>query len=81
MCHAATSATFDVMDLGNAIYEGKWYEYPGDLRKNTVLLIARAQHTNYFTGLKVMHCTLEVFMRMNNTALSYFVMLRNISGR
>lgn len=65
LCDSATSATLTVAQLGGIAYSSEWYKYPPNVRKYVVLIIVRSQEPVYFTGLKIIPCTLEVFMKVH----------------
>lgn len=42
-------------------YDSNWPQYPLDLQKYFILMIARSQQPIDFNGLGIIHCNLEVF--------------------
>lgn len=65
MCYFATLTTDRVPNIGVAVYDLNWYDYPQNVRKNIVLIIAHSQKPIYFNGLKMFHCTLEIFGKVS----------------
>lgn len=72
LCYSATSSTFDIAHIGNIMYSSKWYEYPPSVRTHLVLIMARSQIPVFFTGLKLISCDLETFMRVCNHVFSKY---------
>lgn len=64
LCNSAASATIEVANIGNSACYSKYYEYPLKMRKYLILIMVRSQSPVYFTGLKLIRCTLEVFMKV-----------------
>lgn len=61
----ASHTTDRIASIGNLVYESNWPEYPPELRKYAVLTIFRSQQPTNFTGLGVIHCTLEAFLKVS----------------
>lgn len=61
LCKFATLATEYIASLGDFAYNSNWYDYPPQLQKYMVLVIARSQEPIYFSGFSLVRCTLEVF--------------------
>lgn len=61
ICAFASYATDQIISTADVVYNSNWREYPLDLQKYFILIIARAQHPFFFNGLTLVHCTLEVF--------------------
>lgn len=70
LCYSATSTTLDVANVGNVVYNSRWYEFPLTVRKSIILILIRSQSPVYFTGFKLIRCTLESFMQVR-TLLSF----------
>lgn len=75
LCYAATTATSALEDISKYVYSSKWYEYPPEMQKCLILLMARSQRPVYFTGMRMVRCTLDVFMRVKLTLYSFFILL------
>lgn len=60
-CYFATFATSQIMSIDMAIYDSLWYNYSLDLRKYTILILARSQQPVFFTGFNLIRCNLESF--------------------
>lgn len=81
LCHSVTSATYDVANIGNVMYnKTNWHEWPVNTRGYPLLIMARSHNMIYFTGWKMIRASNEVLMKLNNTAVSYFVMFRSIKA-
>lgn len=65
LCYYATSTTRAMNEIGDTLYNSNWYTYPDEVKKFMIIVIARSQKTIYFTGFKMVRCTLEVFMRVS----------------
>lgn len=65
LCYYATMAVHDVKDLGDFVYATNWHKYPPQFRKYFVLIIAQSQRQGYFTGYKLIRCSLEMCSRVN----------------
>lgn len=65
-CHFANLTTDRVLAIGNVIYDLNWIDYPVNMRKYIILLIARSQQPIIFSGLYLFPCTLEVFGLVSN---------------
>lgn len=66
MTSFATKIAFKVGDIGDVVYSAKWYNYPLPLRVHVQLLIQSTQRTRYLTGLRIVYCNLETFLKVNN---------------
>lgn len=64
-CYYATKTSDSLIEIANFIYNNTdWYKYPNDLKKYSILIMARAQCIFYFTGFKIVRCTLQNFMKV-----------------
>lgn len=81
LCYSATAATLAISNVTEIAFNSHWYVYPLGLRKCVLLIIARSQKLVYFTGFKLIRCTLITFTKLNNSAISYYIMFKNISKR
>lgn len=66
-CYFATRTTNRVMTIGNSVYDLDWYEYPANLQKYIILIIARSQKDAHFSGFSMVHCTLVAFGQVRNS--------------
>lgn len=64
-CRYATFTVDRISSLGDVVYDLNWYEYPIELRKYFVLIIARSHTPIEFTGLGLIYCTLYSFGRVS----------------
>lgn len=60
-CYFASYTSENVKSMGRIAYDSNWYEYPPEIRKHLILIIARSQTTTIFNGLKLIGCSIEVF--------------------
>lgn len=60
-CYFGSHTSEQVKNLGNIAYESNWYEYPQEIRKHLVMIIARSQAKTLFNGLYFIGCSMEVF--------------------
>lgn len=68
-CDYATFATHGIASIKNIIYESNWYDYPPQLRKAIILIIAHSQQPFNFVGFNLIRCNLEIFGKVNNLNL------------
>lgn len=61
ICYYGTFATDRIETVADMGYDTNWYEYPDEVRKHIILIIARGQEHVYFMGYGVVRATLEVF--------------------
>lgn len=61
MCFFANRTTDEIANTGYTAFESDWYDYPVDVQKYLVLIIARSQKPAFFDGLYFIDCTLESF--------------------
>lgn len=60
-CHFASSAIDHVTVIQRSVYNLNWYNFPPDLRKYFILIIAQSLWTVCFDGLSLVRCTLFNF--------------------
>lgn len=66
LCCRYASFTVDrISSLGEDVYDLNWYEYPIELRKYFVMIIARSQTPIEFTGLGLIYCNLNRFGKVS----------------
>lgn len=65
-CYLATRATTAMTTIPRYVYDVNWYEYPLELREYCQIVLMRSQQPFYFTGFKVIKCTLETFTKVLN---------------
>lgn len=63
-CYVANLTTDRIYSLGDIAYEMDWFEYPPEIHKFFILIIARSQIPADFTGFKLIRCTLETFVQV-----------------
>ena len=60
-CYSASFVTERILSNGNTMWSTNWFDYPPELRKYVLLIIARSQRPVFFTGLGLIKCTMETF--------------------
>ncbi|XP_031637097.1 uncharacterized protein LOC116349691 [Contarinia nasturtii] len=63
----ATLATERIIAVGQTTFGLNWYDYPPELQRCLVLIISRSQKPVYFTGLGIVHCTLETLGKVSDS--------------
>lgn len=58
-CLSATLATDRICGVAMSTFDSNWYEFPVEMQKYIILIIARSQKPAYFDGMKLVHCTLQ----------------------
>lgn len=64
-CAFAHAATERISTIRYTVYDLDWYDFPSKLQKYFILIIAQTQETLYFTGFKLIRCTLSNFGMVN----------------
>lgn len=65
-CYYADLTTNRMAAIGNDIYCLNWYDYPFEVRKYLILMIAYSQERIYFNGFNFVSCTLVTFSKVRN---------------
>lgn len=73
-CYFGSIATERIASIADIVYAANWYDYTPELRKHIILIVARSQEPVYFTGLGLIHCTVETFGKVSES----FELARNI---
>lgn len=63
-CYFGTHITMALNDIGIAVHESNWYNYPIQVQQALGLTIARARIPFIFKGLKMFNCNLETFLKV-----------------
>ena len=63
-CYYATFTTNRVAALAQTAYNSNWFDWPPELQKYVILIIARSQEPVRLTGLGLIYCSLEVFAKV-----------------
>lgn len=71
LCFFATSAAESLTSIGNIAFNSNWYRYPSRIQRHSVLLIARSQKPIYFSGFKMVRCTLESFAKVSRDFFTF----------
>lgn len=64
-CYSSTQISGNLEEVGDIVYQANWYQYPPELRKFPILIIARSQATFNFTGLNVFYCNKATFVSVS----------------
>lgn len=65
LTYFSTEISFEIVAIGEIIYFEKWYIYPKSLQIFVLLWIQSTQNVQYLTGLEVVYCNLETFLKVN----------------
>lgn len=63
--NCASVTTHQMVLFGETVFNSKWFNYPPELQKYMVLVIARSQYPSQFTGLGLFECSLEAFAQVS----------------
>ncbi|XP_055307137.1 uncharacterized protein LOC129571372 [Sitodiplosis mosellana] len=77
-CFYGNLITWKCLQVADFAYHSKFYNYPNDLKIFTLLMMERSQRPFYITGYKITKCSLESYTRFLNTALSFYMLFRNL---
>ncbi|XP_035777172.1 odorant receptor Or2 isoform X2 [Anopheles albimanus] len=66
------------LGICDSVYNGSWPDFEEDVRKNIVLIIARAQRPMTIKVGNMYPMTLEMFQKLLNVSYSYFTLLRRV---
>lgn len=53
------------MNLTDVIYQMKWYQHPGSVRRFLVIMMIRSQQPFYLSAYGIMKLNLENFLRVS----------------
>lgn len=77
-CYFATFASVRISSINMAVYSSTWYSYSLNLRKFTILIIARSQQPVYFTGFNLIRATLKSFSIVSQITTIFSIFLKSI---
>lgn len=60
-CYFGNLATDHVSAIGDAAYNLNWFEYPVQIQKYVILIIARTTRRVEFSGFQLITCSMEMF--------------------
>lgn len=60
-CYYGSIATNRLTAYSKTIYNCKWYLLPSDMQKSFIVMIACAQHPQFYTGFGMINLNLETF--------------------
>ncbi|XP_055640679.1 odorant receptor Or2-like [Toxorhynchites rutilus septentrionalis] len=66
------------LDIGDSLYNARWLDFNKSIKKEMILLIARAQRPLAIKVGNVYPMTLEMFQALLNVSYSYFTLLRRV---
>lgn len=66
-CYCAHFTTNRISFIQNTIYNLDWHDFPIELQKQLVLIMAEAQTPLYFSGFGLIRCTLFSFLMVSAT--------------
>lgn len=64
LCYFAEVSSSSMTEIANVVYHSNWYVQCPKMQRLLVLIVARAQKSNEFKGLGLIHCSLESFMKV-----------------
>lgn len=68
-CNLSESITSELLAIGDTFYECGWYRLPVDQQKRILLPLRRSQKELRMTGLGMMDCSLQVFIKVSKYSL------------
>lgn len=68
----ATYISFKLIEIGDIVYDSKWYTFPVSVRIYIQLFIQLTQRPRYFSGYQMIYCNLETFTKVNNECSKHF---------
>lgn len=68
-CYFANLTTDRVLAIGDDVYNLNWLEYPVQMQKCLILIIARSHEPIQFTGLQMIECSMEMFGKVSYISL------------
>lgn len=63
-CHYGTIATDCIRSIDLASYNANWLDYPPELRKYIIPIIAQSRSKINFNGFNLLSCSLEAFAKV-----------------
>lgn len=66
LCNYGTFITERILSNDFAAYNAKWFNYPLDLRKFIILIVAQSQAKINISGFGLIRCNLETFAKVPN---------------
>lgn len=64
LCHHGTFATERIRSIDSIVYNANWRNYPPELQKYFILIIAQSQSNINFNGFNLLSCSLEAFAKV-----------------
>lgn len=61
----ATKITLKISEIGDIIYNERWYTYPNALQMYVILIIQNSQRNRYLSGFNIVYCNVETFGKVN----------------
>lgn len=72
-CYFANLTIEHIGRIDETSYNSNWYEFPNEIKKYLILIIARSQKPIHFNGLGMFHCTLEAFGKVSSLTRKSFI--------
>lgn len=63
-CYFPNKITTYCSDIGNIVYQSKWYEFSPKLQLYFQMIIKRSQIPVYLHGFKIIRCSMEIFSKV-----------------
>lgn len=63
--HYSTITTDRITSIGDFAYSSNWYDYPPQVQRYLVMIIARSHVQHYFDGFGFIYCTMEVLVKVS----------------
>lgn len=64
-CYLGDRATSALLSIPDTIYNMNWHDYSSELRTFIQITMQYSQKPLYFTGFKMIRCSLETFARVS----------------
>lgn len=66
LCHFGTFSTERIRSIDLTVYNANWLNYPPELRKYIIPIIAQSRSKINFNGFNLMSCSLEAFAKVGH---------------
>lgn len=79
LCLFGNILTSNLALVADLAYDSQWYTYPTRTQLYLAFMIRSAQTPFWISAFGIMPCTLENFAAVINSAISFFMVMRNFS--
>lgn len=79
LCLFGNILTSNLALVADMAYDSQWYNYPIRIQMYLAFMIRSAQAPFWISAFGIMPCTLENFAAVINSAISFFMVMRNFS--